>query len=266
MRRAVLFIVIASFALLGCRDDDPKTPDIGVQPDAAITDSTTPTPDKGPGDGPVVQPDKAVVTPDGPKADKNMNDLPPFRVDYTVSSKKLVITEFFPNPDGSDTDREFVEIFNPGSTPIDLKGWTIQDEEPPPKTQDRHVITQSVVVGAGKYVLIGMSTDKTKNGGIDVAYAYAKFFLSNSGDEVALLDDTGAVVDRLTYPKSIIVSGATIQLKDPALDNTTMTNWCVSTNVFTGKDKGTPGKASDCGTTTDAGTPDAKVVDAGTAG
>jgi hypothetical protein len=38
---------------------------------------------------------------------------------------KFEITEILPNPIGVDTGQEFVELYNPGADPIDLKGYTL---------------------------------------------------------------------------------------------------------------------------------------------
>src|SRR5687767_9337126 len=41
----------------------------------------------------------------------------------------VVITEFMPDPAGTDADREWMEIHNNGSLAVDLSNWAIGDEE-----------------------------------------------------------------------------------------------------------------------------------------
>jgi DNA/RNA endonuclease YhcR with UshA esterase domain len=46
----------------------------------------------------------------------------------TTAKQNIVFSEIFPNPAGEDTDTEFIELYNPGSSDIDLTGWEIIDE------------------------------------------------------------------------------------------------------------------------------------------
>ena len=41
-------------------------------------------------------------------------------------SDHVVINEVEPNPQGIDTDREWIELYNPSNLPVDLGGWTIE--------------------------------------------------------------------------------------------------------------------------------------------
>jgi hypothetical protein len=40
---------------------------------------------------------------------------------------QVVINEIFPNPFGDDVGTERIEIYNAGSTPVDMTGWAIDD-------------------------------------------------------------------------------------------------------------------------------------------
>ena len=53
----------------------------------------------------------------------------------------LVITEIMKDPSGSDTIGEWFEIHNTGPTPVDIEGWTIQDND-----FDSHVIAKRNVI------------------------------------------------------------------------------------------------------------------------
>jgi hypothetical protein len=50
------------------------------------------------------------------KLTSSVNQISPF----------LIITEFFPNPDGNDTGQEFVELYNPGNEVIDLQNFWLE--------------------------------------------------------------------------------------------------------------------------------------------
>ncbi len=39
----------------------------------------------------------------------------------------ILLTEFMPDPAGTDADREWIEIYNSGVAPVDISGWRIGD-------------------------------------------------------------------------------------------------------------------------------------------
>ncbi len=82
----------------------------------------------------------------------------------------IVITEIMIDPNGSEDEREYIEVYNTTSAPIDMMGWTIGDSS---SSGRAHEITTSTVVPANGYAVLAASDDATLNGGISsVAYAY----------------------------------------------------------------------------------------------
>ncbi len=164
----------------------------------------------------------------------------------------IVITEIMQNPSAvSDTNGEYVEVYNSTGSPIDLNGWILSDAG-----TDTHTITGSVVVAPGGYAVLGRDANPGTNGGVTVDYQYATFFLSNSGDEVILTAPSTTIIDQVFYdggPAFPDPSGASMNLDPTTLnhvDNDTGTNWCVSTSAYGAGDLGTPGSANDaCGPT-----------------
>jgi len=162
---------------------------------------------------------------------------------------KVIITEFMANPNAvQDTDGEWIELFNMGSQPVDINGWTLRDDG-----SDGHVIKASgpLVVPVSGYLLLGRTTDKLKNGGVNVLYAYADFFLANTEDEVVLQNASGMVVDSFTYSAAkgfVIPDGASLSVKHPGVDKNVAGNWCAELNLWPGSkgDKGTPGANPGC--------------------
>lgn len=57
--------------------------------------------------------------------------IPPTPSPISPSPEKnflpLLLSEILPNPTGSDTQNEWIEIFNPNEEPVDLKDWTLED-------------------------------------------------------------------------------------------------------------------------------------------
>jgi hypothetical protein len=161
----------------------------------------------------------------------------------------VVVTEFMANPKAvSDTDGEWLELFNPSGQAVDINGWTLQD-----KDSDKHVITAATPlrVPATGYLILGRNQDKAKNGGVTVGYVYKDFFLANSEDEVELIDTSGKVVDSFAYSKAAgftIPEAASLSVKHPNADKNKAGSWCVETKAWSGStgDKGTPGGNPGC--------------------
>ena len=265
----VLFSSFALAALGGCRDDDDQTviPDVGggsdgaadfgLRPELGVDGSES---DVGGGsDGSRSDTGGADST---PTPDVAVADLPP------PSSFKVVVTELMANPKAvADSAGEWLELYNAGSTQVDLDGWTLADEG-----SDSHKISGTVLIDPGQYIVLGRNSQSSANGGVTVAYQYTGYNLANGGDEVVLLDGSGLLVDRVTYSNGNggwqIVAGASAQLTSTGVDNNMGSNWCVAATAWSGSagDTGTPGAANNCGAGTDGGTSDGAPVDAGQTG
>jgi len=159
----------------------------------------------------------------------------------------LVVTEIMQNPSAvSDSAGEWFEIANTSDDDVDLEGWTISDDD-----FDTHTISGSLVVPAGGRAVLGRNADFATNGGVNVDYQYAGFFLSNSADEVILTDGDGLQFDRVAYdggPNFPDPNGASMSL-EPTLTDTVSNdegaNWCVASSTLPGGDQGTPGAEND---------------------
>jgi endonuclease G len=164
-----------------------------------------------------------------------------------AAAPALVITEVMANPALVNDDvGEWFEVHNPGSAPVDLEGWSLAS------MNDRsHLVTASVVVPAGGYVVLGASADRALNGGLPVAYGYGPgtFAFSNSGaDWISLTDPSGVEVDRAAWTSSsVAAAGRSRALSNLACDNFDVAGgaWATSTAVIRGAELGTPGAPHD---------------------
>ncbi len=98
--------------------------------------------------------------------------------DVTVSTGgggQVYINEFEQNPQGSDRNKEWVELYNSGSSAVDVTGWELKANHGTPAT-----VTLSGTVPAGGYLIV------TKSG----------YWLDNSGEWLTLKDDQGTLVDQ----------------------------------------------------------------------
>ena len=163
---------------------------------------------------------------------------------------EVVVSEYLADPTVvSDVAGEWIEIFNPGSTAIDLQGFELHDDG-----VDSHMITTSVPVPAGSWVVLGRNADLITNGGVYVDYEYSGFALGDVFDAIVLSFD-GVEIDRVDYDLSLYpgsLSGRTASF-DPAVGmpdaalNDDWTNWCGSSEPIDGlgSDFGTPGLLND---------------------
>ncbi len=164
-----------------------------------------------------------------------------------VPGADLVISEIMRDPASvADTAGEWFELFNPGTEPVDIDGWTIRDDD-----RDSHVIANSVplLVPAGGTLVLGRNGDPAQNGGYHAHYVYTGIKLANGVDEIELVHPSGRVVDRIAYTGADPwphTAGSSMALSDPTADNSNGSNWGTSTTrggSFTGAgtDHGTPG-------------------------
>jgi len=149
--------------------------------------------------------------------------------------------------DGAD-DGEFVEVYNPGTTPFDLRGCTLSDAG-----SDLHTIAGDapVLVPAGGYALLVANSDAATNGGIDetqVAYVYSDVVMGNVFDQL-IVSCGGTPIDTVVWTVGWPLSaGQSLTLSSTALnaaDNDGVGFWCLGTGTYgDGSNQGTPGVAN----------------------
>ena len=109
----------------------------------------------------------------------------------------IVINEIMQNPGAvADAAGEWFEIFNAGTTAVDIEGWKISDNG-----TDSHVITNGgpLIIPAGGYLVLGNNADFATNGGITVDYQFSGIALANGDDEIILTTASNLEVDRVEY-------------------------------------------------------------------
>ncbi len=165
----------------------------------------------------------------------------------SVGHADIIINEIMQNPGAvGDSDGEWFELFNDGETDVDINGWIISDNG-----SDSHTIDfgGSLLVPAGGYLVLGLNSAPSTNGGVNVDYQYSGISLGNSDDEIVLTNSLGQEVDRVEYdggPGYPDPNGASMYLIDPTADNNDGSNWSSSTEPWEGSagDYGTPGASN----------------------
>ncbi len=165
----------------------------------------------------------------------------------------LVINEVMVNPAGltaADTDLEWFEVYNAGQLSVQMEGMLIADSAGSGR-RPYHRIASSVVVPAGGYVVMGMSSNTTLNGGVPVDYAYGSGALVFNSVDAVKISRLYAAGDTLTLDRTQFAnigissqSGVARELKNPWLDNSNMdgSNWgdASVTSVYGTGGRGTP--------------------------
>lgn len=143
----------------------------------------------------------------------------------------VVINEIHYNPAGDIDDHEFVELHNPGTTAVDLTGYTIGPVADPAFNL---VAPLTGMLNPGEYVILGPDgADTVGQWGVAPIATYTGK-VSNGGETIELLDASANVVDAVTYddktpwPVSPDGGGPSLELIDPNSDNTIATSWAAS--------------------------------------
>ena len=114
---------------------------------------------------------------------------PPASSDSTVPgySSAITISEFLPNPDGTDSGEEWIELYNSGDSPVDLSGWKLDDE------------SSSGAIGSSAYTFpTGSGVSAHQYFVVDLPEG--SFALNNTGgDSVRLIWPDKTVIATVTY-------------------------------------------------------------------
>ena len=132
-------------------------------------------------------------------------------------TQDLIINEILADPGTTDGDAnndgtintsedEFIELYNVGTQPLDISGYTMEDGY-----TTRHTFPAQTTIGSGEFfILFGGGSVDNFNGNSQVSSS-GSLGLNNGGDDVIIKNTAGVVVVTVTY------SGATDQsiCRDP---------------------------------------------------
>ncbi len=125
-----------------------------------------------------------------------------FFISLINNAKAISISEIMYDPAGSDTGREWVEIFNDTSGDIDFTSWKFNE------AGTNHGITAysvDKIIRAGSYGVIADNPAKflIDNPGYTGVLYDSSFSLSNSGELIVLKDNSLIAIDSINYSASI---------------------------------------------------------------
>lgn len=107
----------------------------------------------------------------------------------------LVINEFMASNDATQADQDgdfddWIELYNNGSSPIDLEGYYLSDD---PEDVMQWAFPAGTEIAANGYLVIWADEDEDQSG------LHANFKLSAAAESVLLADASGTVIDEVSY-------------------------------------------------------------------
>lgn len=129
-----------------------------------------------------IYPEPIEISIDGESDEQETEEAVLEIAEIDFSEDDLIISEFIPNPKGSD-DNEWIELYNNSKQDINLAGWYLDDAE-----------------GGSKPYQFSTSTIPAK-GFLIVARADSKITLNNSTDAVRLIKPDGIIWQEVNYEK-----------------------------------------------------------------
>ncbi len=123
---------------------------------------------------------------------------------------QVAVSEIMYDLDGADSKREWVEIQNTGSTPLDLAKWKINDGSNhvlnvPPKNGG----SGETLIAPGQYVIIAADaiSFRSDHPSVSVSVIDSTLSLGNESDNISLLNASGTVITSASYTKSLGAAG-----------------------------------------------------------
>jgi hypothetical protein len=109
--------------------------------------------------------------------------------EFMASNQAAVLDENSPPADPSFPD--WIELYNPGSTDVDLGGYTITDDLATPA---KHLLAVGLTVPAGGYLLLWADDDEEDEGD-----DHLSFKLAREGEEIGLYSPDGETLSAIEY-------------------------------------------------------------------
>ncbi len=172
------------------------------------------------------------------------------------AANEVVLTELYANPTGTDSGRDWVEVYNASGRAIDLNGVAVVNTNPTPSTKTWTLESANCLeLPVGGFAVIA-GTRASTNGVLALATigtdSDALFYSSFTGSSSVQLELGTTVLDVMTYTTQCSPSGKSCALDKDVLSaaaNDAAASWCpagAAANGFT-DGSGSPGVANaDC--------------------
>lgn len=141
----------------------------------------------------------------------------------------VIINEINYNSSDDNDSGDWIELYNPNESPIDLAGWVITDKE----FETGYIIPNNTQLQGGDFLILSKDESKFNaiHTNIENVIGDLSFGLSSDGESVKMYSADGVLTDSVSYlptnPWSEMANGQgyTLELKSPELDNAKAENW-----------------------------------------
>ena len=151
----------------------------------------------------------------------------------------IVVNEINYNSSDDFNPEDWIELHNPGETAVNISEWVLKDDD------DGHVfsIPEATIIQPNEYLILAKDLNQFVSYFPNVNHIVGsfEFGLGGGGDQIRIYNTDGVLVDSLQYddddpwPTEADGNGPSLELINPALDNSLSESWAAST------DNGTPG-------------------------
>jgi len=117
------------------------------------------------------------------QTEENNSDEPSYQ--NGTLSDQIILSEVMPNPEGTDNDTEWIEIYNASTTNVNLGNWSLDDED---GGSDPYIFPAGTIIEAQDFLVIYRSES-------DIS-------LNNDADEVRLFDFENTLQDNVSYDRA----------------------------------------------------------------
>jgi len=143
---------------------------------------------------------------------------------------QVVINEVMYAP-ATNTEKEWFEIYNNGSTTVNLLNWKWKDAT----TTYRTITTVSTILNPGQYAIICQDTAAVRQyhpGLTGLLFQTTWNLLNNDNDDLIIYDGSGFTVDSLHYISTWGgATGNSLERKNPSQPTNNSSNWGTSIDV-----------------------------------
>jgi len=179
-------------------------------------------------------------TPGQSDPDSTRADIGAFLTGNTTVDPQVHINEVNYNSHSGFNTLDWIEVYNPGSEPVDLSGWVFKGDQ----YGDEYRFPDHLILESDDYLVIAENIDslKLRHSNLHNLVGNFRFGLKRDGELIRLYDASYRLVHSLHYrsedpwPEGPDGKGATLELYPGETDNSDYRNWHASYNQG-----GTPG-------------------------
>ncbi|GAB5409799.1 MAG: hypothetical protein BalsKO_21640 [Balneolaceae bacterium] len=151
---------------------------------------------------------------------------------FSELNELIVINEINYNSAEDSDSGDWIEIYNPGGSTIDLSGWIFRDQS----EENMYEFPNGTAIESDNYLVVTNSASDFSTRYVQVTNVIGEFDfgLSGNSDEIRIYNDNEVLVDFVKYddespwPTDPDGLGFTLELKDSGVDNEIGENWTSS--------------------------------------